>query len=814
MLILLADRKVMTATKIILSPGNPDAAGVHQQYPIETAEWIWGDVQGNSPIVARLKLDFEVGQECAPILIHVSADQRYELYLDDELISCGPEACDVAHWSFSSFEIKPTSGKHRFMAVVWSLGEHAPEAHSALRPGFILAAEGPWASLLNTGAAEWKWAEIAGYEFTKQRNLPGAHLVGSAVASDLVKTCAEPERWATAVVSEPQVQGWGWEWGLRFSERVMHPAVLPEQKRQIVRSGGIRAIWHVDVGLAGDVSKVPEGALDDAEIDLWNELIHASRPLQIPANTQVAVLWDLGEYFCGYAFAEISQGEGANLAIEWAEALYDERQSEGDMIRSSKGNRNEINQKYFYGFGDACIADGGLNRKWGNLWWRSGRYLLMRIQTAEKELTLNDWYISSTGMPLDFKSDFTSTSTAYDDLFQLCRRGIESCAHETFVDCPYYEQMLYFGDTRVQALCVYVTVGDASLQRKALLLGDWSRSGQGGYFTAGRYPSNMPSSLPTFSLIWVAMIRDHLDWRGEVDFVRSLLPGMRIVIDRFELYRNAGGLVSGLPGWQFVDWCATWDNGVPPGALAGCSSVINLLYAWALRQAAYVERSVGSAARAEALDEICDDLLKLVIDRFWSDDRKLMADDAERSSYSQHAQILALLAGGLDEGQQSGALHGLKYDQELHQTAVYFRHYLFQVAFQCDAPELCFDNLSDWFGMLEAGARTPWERPEPSRSDCHAWGSHPWFWGFAGIAGIQPAAPGFSKVHIKPQPGLLKDMNVSVTHPQGEIRLNLEFKDGQCVGSVQLPGETSGAFIWGKTQLSLAPGENQIDVFD
>jgi len=44
------------------------------------------------------------------------------------------------------------------------------------------------------------------------------------------------------------------------------------------------------------------------------------------------------------------------------------------------------------------------------------------------------------------------------------------CAHETYMDCPYYEQLQYGGDARIRMLVSLYTAGDASLARNGIAL--------------------------------------------------------------------------------------------------------------------------------------------------------------------------------------------------------------------------------------------------------------------------------------------------------------------------------------------------------
>ncbi len=797
----------MKLSKLILSPGNPDLAGIARQYPLEEAAWIWADDAGAvPPVFVRFRLSFI--SDGTPIRMHVSADQRYEMTVDGEHVSRGPEAGDPRHWAFSSYELDLTEGEHELCALVWAIGGHAPHAHMTHEPGFVLAAEGEYAQVLDTGLAPWTAEVLGGISLLPERKMPGPHFIGSAGQLDARVFQWEPVNEKPAVVVQPALPDWGWRWGLRMSERCVRPAMLPEQRAETVRPGRICAVLS-DSGEPGTFTFVPPEACNDPRVSLFESLLNKGRTVHFEPGESVAILWDLEDYYCGYPVLSVAAGRDSSLTVEWAESLFDELEPVPGAESAAKGQRDAVGGKYFRGFGDTYIADGE-ERGWRHFWWRSGRFLILRVKVSTEPLELREWCIEKVGMPLEFEGGFEADAELRHVL-RMCQRGLEMCAHEHFVDCPHYEQLMYLGDSRVQALCLYASVRDASLQRRSLVLADWSRMKQEGGWTLCRYPARGDALIPPFSLIWIGMLRDHLDWRGEADFVRSLLPGVWAVLQCCQRYLDKNGLLGQLPGWPFVDWSPEWDNGVPPGALDGASSVVNLLYAWALKHAVYLATHLGEPARASMLRERRAHLLHTVRTVFWDENRGLMADDEQHRSFSQHGQVLAILNHALDKEQAARAWRGCR-EEALHETTLYFRHYFFEAAFLQHDPEAFFRGLKPWHDMLEAGACTPWERPEPSRSDCHGWGSNPLFWTRAGLAGIRPAAPGFKSVRVAPQPGPLNRLEVAMPHPAGMIEAKLTFAEGECRGSIDLPADVSGTFHWQGHRQALHGGRNPLSL--
>ena len=101
--------------------------------------------------------------------------------------------------------------------------------------------------------------------------------------------------------------------------------------------------------------------------------------------------------------------------------------------------------------------------------------------------------------------------------------------------------------------------------------------------------------------------------------------------------------------------------------------------------------------------------------------------------------------------------------------------------------DLIIDRMSLWFDAPAFGFKTTPESPEPSRSDCHAWGAHPIYHYFATILGIRPGGPGFKRVKIAPQLGSLKWARGSLCHPLGTIEVEVRREGRKLSGSVKLP---------------------------
>lgn len=786
---------------------SPERDTYHWKAGVWPCYWISCPDAGMPPFVTAYRCRFAL-DETATVRVHVTADERYELFLDGARIGRGSERGDADNWFFETYDLPIDAGEHVMVARVWSMGERAAFAQMSVYPGFLLAPqEEKFWPVLGTGVADWEAKKLGGYAFTDPDPAwgTGANLVVSGKEFDWGFARGIGDDWLPGVKHDV-----GAEAGRKNDYAPMHllkPATLPAMREERWAKGVVRLVADVE---SGETHAVPVRAQDNIaeETGAWQALLRGEGSVTIPANTRRRVLIDLEDYVCAYPEAVTSGGDGGRVRIDWQEALYNEPDAR------SKGNRSEIEGKYFVsvwklvdGVGDEFLPDGGEHRKFDTLWWQCGRYVEVLAEAADEALTIEGLAFRETRYPMEWESGFESSDKKLQEIVPIAVRALQMCSHETYMDCPFYEQLMYAGDTRLEILATYVTTQDGRLPKKAMEMFRVSRLPTG--LTFSRYPSRVTQIIPPFSLWWVAMVYDWALWRGDLDFVRQMMPDARGVLDTFEGFITSDGLVGAPKGWNFVDWVngPGWESGVPPGGNDSVSGPLNWQYVLALKLAAELEEALGEPELAARNRQRASNLVRAIQSAFWDEARGLFADDRDKQRFSEHSQCLAILSGQLGEDQRKRVAEGLFSAPDLARTTIYFTHYLFETFYSLGRPDTLQDRLSLWFTLTELGLKTTVEMPEPTRSDCHAWGAHPLYHYFASILGIRPASFGFETVRIAPQLGPLTHARGCLVHPKGKIAIDLKADADGLTGSITLPEGVRGVFEHGGKTIDLPSGK-------
>ena len=752
------------------------------------ARWIrHPDSQRREFDVVHFRSAFDLASVPQSYVIHASADNRYELSVNGRRVLSGPARGDLNHWRYETLDIAPwlRSGRNVLAAVVWNFAELAPMAQMTDETGLIVQGDSQAESAVNTGPG-WKALRSQATQMIPldPKTARGYTVVGPGERIDGTKY---PWGW-----EQPDFDDSGWKAAATITEGgprgiqdspsrwMLVPRTIPlmeesvERPKRVARSSGV---------------EVPPGFLS------------GESQLKMPANAMATILFDQGALTTAYPEAVLTGGRGAEVVLTYAEALWNGR---------TKGNRNETEGKEMVGNSDRFLPDGGNHRLVRPLWWRTYRYLQMDIRTGAEPLVVEDLRGIFTAYPYVARAVFESGDPTLEKIWEVGWRTARLCAHETYMDCPYYEQLQYVGDTRIQALISYYVSGDDRLARNAIELLDESRTPEG--LTQSRYPSFLPQYIPPFSALWVGMLHDLWWYRGNEDFVRKLLPGTRTVLDWFESRTLATGLLGRPEWWNFVDWARSWPSGVPPQLADGQSAILSLQFAGALREAAEMEAALGDAARGERYRAFAERIKASIGRSCWDSNRKLLADTPERAQFSQHANILAVLEDAIAPPDQKEVIKKVLTDSSLTQSTFYFRFYLFRAMKKVGLAEQYLDQLEPWKRMLALGLTTWAENPEPSRSDCHAWSAHPNFDLLATVAGIEPAAPGFAEVLISPHLGNLPGLKASLPHPRGTIAVQYRRNGNGLIADITLPEGLKGVFVWQEKKVTLKPGSQHFEV--
>lgn len=734
--------------------------------------------------VYRFRKKFNLPEKPKQFIINISADNRYRLFVNGEQACWGPARGDLNRWYYETVDIAPLlkQGDNVLAVSVWNMGERKPGAQISLRTGLIVQGNTADEEVVNTNGS---WIVMRDSSFRPLFNCPEAGYVGS---HDEVDGTLYP---------------WGWE-SLEYDDSSWHPASGFSNGKTYGAYGYGEVDWVLtprDIPMMEETLQRIGRVRRYQGIDEKPRFIEGGAPLTIPAGTVCSVLLDQGFLTTAYPELILSGGAGASVRLTYSEAMFNDK---------GKGNRNEIEGRICRGYSDVFHADGGANRLFRPLWFKTYRYIQLDIETKDQPLVIEDLYGIYVGYPFEVRGSFESDDPALTDIWNVGWRTARLCAHETYFDCPYYEQLQYAGDTRIQALISLYVSGDDRLMRKAIRMFDVSRKYDG--ITCSRYPSIYPQYIPPFSLYWIGMIHDYWMHRQDDQFVQSFLPGIQTVLWWFidKIDPQTGLLQSKVPHWNFVDWATSWTLGVAPESDSSGSAVTSLQFAAALQSAAELMEQYGKTEVAKEYETICRNLKRAVYEKCWDAERGLLRDYIGSETFSQHANIMGILTDAIPERDQQAVFERIVEDPSITQTTFYYKFYLIRALKKVGLADRYTQMLEPWQRMIDMGLTTFAETPEPTRSDCHAWSSSPNYDLLATVCGVEPAAPGFAQVRIAPHPGHLKRIKGVVPHPLGDIVVDLQCEGDVLSGRVVLPDDLPGTFVWNGKSQRLHAGDNKI----
>ncbi len=766
------------------------------------AKWVQTPFPAPTSTQVAFRCQFTIAEACST-RVHISADERYQLFLDGKPLGRGPDLGDQENWYYDSYQLSFAAGAHVLVARVLMLGEHRPTPQISLAHGLLLCTDpaSPLLPLLATGVAPWTCKLLTGVTI-------GGHVWSLQATGPMTLDAhdfpwgyetGEGDDWVEAIpLQDASIAAEAMEYS-----RTMHllrPAVLPPQLDRVISGVSLRQVRELS-DFDDDAQPFSSNTNLPAEQAAWS-----AGEVTIPAHSLRRVLLQFDDYYSFYYSIVLSGGRGARLRIASAERLFGPKITE--PLWESKAMHDVIDGAYFDGPHDQFTLDGGTDRLLTPFWWRCGRYVQIVVMTDEEALTITNLTFHETRYPLEMQSSFTVDDAQFAQILPICFRTLQQCCHDIYVDCPFYEQTQWVGDMRVQLLCHYVTTGDVRQIKKALSLIDNSASLGG--FVRAYYPSDNRLLIPGFALWHIASVHDLALWRGEVEFIQTLMPQARATMDAILQNMRADGLLAWPQGWPFTDWASGFPNGDPPAGESRTESIFNFQAVHVLDLLANLEEYLGEDDLAARWRRKAKALATASNQAFWDSARGLFAIDLDHQYFAEHSQCMALLSERITPLQQQSIADALLSDTSITPVQIFYSHYLFEAYRKVGRMDALFTRLDPWREMLAMGLKTATETAPHTRSDCHAWSSHPLYHYFTTILGIRPASMGFATVTISPQLGLLEHASGKLIHPAGFIEVDFQQHAGVTTGSITLPVGITGTVQLAGNSIPLHSGKQQI----
>ncbi len=195
----------------------------------------------------------------------------------------------------------------------------------------------------------------------------------------------------------------------------------------------------------------------------------------------------------------------------------------------------------------------------------------------------------------------------------------------------------------------------------------------------------------------------------------------------------------------------------------------------------------------------------------WDEGKQVFRDALETDDVSQQTNTMAVLVGAVPEEEQAELMQRILADTTITQSTYYYSYYVLEALREAGSADAYIDHLAPWQTMLSLGLTTTPERPEPTRSDSHAWSAHPNYGLLATVLGIRPAEPGFRSVHIRPALGDLERAEGVMPHEKGLIEVRLHRTPaGGIRANITLPEGLAGTFEWEGQRTPLRSGAQEI----
>jgi len=762
------------------------------------AKWIWDVPQpeanaASQQILVYFRKTFQIteGIKQPKLKLDITADSRYRLFINGQSVSVGPckvtpqvqyyDTIDVSEYLKEGTNVLAVQVL-RFPSIEpYEYGIGGPtsvwrsQSAGLFVEGSLQDHEGKILEKLHSDES-WRAFRHAGYRPVSSSLIMwmgGVEEVdGSGAPHEWQAVDYDDSAWTEAVVFG-KLKGYG-----LLSPWQLAPRPIPDMFEE-------ERYFHA-------ITRIENVERSAAEVILQPE---AKASITLEPGQKMVIELDAGELTTGYLNLGIQGGKRSTIRLLCAECYEAQESEENHRV---KGIRNDTSGKLLGDYDIYHVAGYGKSadapESYEPFLFRTFRYVRLEIEVANEPLQLLWMNYRETGYPLDVKASFSSSDDELNQLWELSLRTLKRCMHETYEDCPYYEQLQYAMDSRLMMLFTYYLSADDRLPRRTI--NDFYQSRMPSGLLQSRYPSVDPQVIPSFSLYWIDMLVEHYEHMADLKLVKQYAPTVLELLNWFHDRLTAEGVVGVTSNqyWTYFDWVDEWPLGSPPESAERPMMLLSLMYAAALRKSSYLFQLLGWNDLASEMIVRADRVCQAVNTLSWSEEQGLYRELPGTEIYTQHSQIMAVLAGAIT-GDQARELLARALEAPMYKVTIPFSFLLMQALKKVGMQDRLFGLWDRWRKFIHQGLTTLPETESNPRSDCHAWSSLPLAEFASTILGVTPLEPGYTKVRIAPVLGELSWAKGKVATIKGIVEVDWSVQADEFHITAKVPDGVSAVLV-------------------
>lgn len=748
--------------------------------------WIWTSLpyEDTKPGICYFRKKLILKSTPEKALCRLSADSRYCFYVNGRLVCRGPRKGDDKIWFYDEVDLAPflTVGENVLSAIVLRYPQDIGKGNRSVwrteKPAFAAQGRFEDTESVENWFTDKDWKTCLAEHIRIHGDYPDT---GRLYIQEEVHKDASLKDWML-----PGFDDSSWADALPYGAGAISAAVSPG----FLRPRPIPFLYEKPCRFAS-AFRLVNSAFSEQD---WNDLLHKDQCLTVLPNSREIVELMADRNTTGYLELALAGGAGSRVELLEAESYG----RPGDNPQGPfKEDRLDWQNGTLLGPADVyCPGGYGTDTQpevYEPFWFSTFRFIRLLITTSESPLTLCRFTYRETGYPLEVKTRVSTSDPSLDDIWQISENSLRACMQETYVDCPFYEQLQYAMDSRSEMLFTYAVSADDRLARGTL--DDFARSQRADGLINACYPTCKPNVIPEFSIYYILMLHDHMMYFGDAALIRRYLPVAERILEFFAGLLTPEGLVGQIPGsqmpggsyWGFVDWADGWTMGVPPAAKKGPLTMDSLMFCLGLQKAAELVEFLGRTNQAEEYRSMAS-RLQHGVRKYCTGKDGLLTDGPGLDAYCQHVQVFAALTDTLTGNEAKNALLYTLKHPELPHCSVAMGYYLFRALEKTGLYEHTDALWDKWRTMLSNHLTTCQESDGCYvRSDCHAWGALALYELPAVILGIRPGEPGFASIRFSPVPGVLTHAEGEVITPRGMVKAAWRMENGKMKKEITLP---------------------------